>query len=562
MTEKNSTGLVYDNIFPRSIGKESKKINFHDSNDLILNSQKEEIKKFAKKTNLFFFFISLAFLIFILINLLKISLNKFDLNHIYTKIDISRGEILDRNGEVLATSIKTKDLYINSKNILDKGKLLMKLKEIFPNKENLPKLNKKNKYVLLKKHLSIDEINELKKIGDPGIVFQTSEKRIYPQHNIFSHLTGFKIDKLKSKLENNFDSTLSLGNDLNLTVDLKVQNIVRDELIKGLEIYNAKSALSIVMNVKNGEILSMVSLPDFDPNFPKTIQDFTENNLVTEARYEMGSTLKMFNAALAFELKSNLIGKNFDISQGYQLTNKNTISDSHINLDKINFDQAFVHSSNIASIKIIEEIGIEKQKELFKNIGLIDNPNVNGLNVVSNKGPRIWNDTYSKSMSYGYGISLSPISLVSSFATLVNGGIIVTPNIIKTKQNGNKKRVLSNETSKHINILLEKVVKNGTGKTATVAGLKLGGKTGTSKKVENGQYSEKKVITSFIGVFPIDDPNFLTFVLFDEPQRNTGLSLESFGSNTAAPTFSKIVSKISPILIQNNYFKYSRNENK
>ena len=562
MTEKNFTGLVYDNIFPRSIGKESKKINFHDSNDLILNSQKEEIKKFAKKTNLLFFFISLAFLIFILINLIKISLNKFDLNQIYTKTDISRGEILDRNGEVLATSIKTKDLYINSKNILDKGKLLMKLKEIFPNKKNLPKLNKKNKYVLLKKHLSIDEINELKKIGDPGIVFQTSEKRIYPQHNIFSHLTGFKIDKLKSKLENNFDSTLSLGNDLNLTVDLKVQNIVRDELIKGLEIYNAKSALSIVMNVKNGEILSMVSLPDFDPNFPKTIQDFTENNLVTEARYEMGSTLKMFNAALAFELKSNLIGKNFDISKGYQLTNKNTISDSHINLDKINFDQAFVHSSNIASIKIIEEIGIEKQKELFKNIGLIDNPNINGLNVVSNKGPRIWNDTYSKSMSYGYGISLSPISLVSSFATLVNGGIIVTPHIIKTKLNGNKKRVLSNETSKQINILLEKVVKNGTGKTATVAGLKLGGKTGTSKKVENGQYSEKKVITSFIGVFPIDDPNFLTFVLFDEPQRNTGLSLESFGSNTAAPTFSKIVSKISPILIQNNYFKYSSNENK
>ena len=333
-------------------------------------------------------------------------------------------------------------------------------------------------------------------------------------------------------------------------------------MIKGLEIYNAKSALSIVMNVKNGDILSMVSLPDFDPNFPKTIQDFTENNLVTEARYEMGSTLKMFNAALTFELKSNLIEKNFDISQGYQLTNKNTISDDHINLDKINFNQAFVHSSNIASIKIIEEIGIEKQKELFKNIGLIDTPNINGLNVVSNKGPRIWNDTYSKSMSYGYGISLSPISLVSSFATLVNGGIVVTPHIIKTKLNRNKKRVLSNETSKQINILLEKVVKNGTGKTATVAGLKLGGKTGTSKKVENGEYSEKKVITSFIGVFPIDDPNFLTFVLFDEPQRNTGLSLESFGSNTAAPTFSKIVSKISPILIQNNYFKYSRNENK
>ena len=562
MTEKKFTGLIFDNIFPKNIGKESKQIYFHDSNDLILNSQKEEMKKFAKKVNLLFFIISLAFLIFILINLIKITLNETNLDQKYTKTEITRGEILDRNGEVLATSIKTKDLYINFKHILDKEKLFKKLTKMFPNKVHLLKLNKQKKYILLKKHLSLDEINELKKIGDPGIVFQTSEKRIYPQHNIFSHLTGFKIDKLKSKLENNFDSTLSFGNDLRLTVDLKVQNIVRDELIKGLELYNAKSALSIVMNVKNGEILSMVSLPDFDPNFPRTIQAFTENNLVTEARYEMGSTLKMFNAALAFELKSSVIKKKFDISKGYQLTNKSTINDTHIRLDTINFDQAFIHSSNIASIKIIEQIGIEKQKMLFKNIGLTDNPDINGLNVVSNKGPRIWNDTYSKSMSYGYGISLSPISLVSSFSTLVNGGLSVTPVIIKQDLNNNKKRVLSNKTSKMINLLLEKVVKNGTGRTANVTGLKLGGKTGTSKKVENGEYSEKKVITSFIGVFPIDNPNFLTFVLFDEPQRNTGLSLESFGSNTAAPTFSKIVSKISPILIQNNYFKYSRNENK
>ena len=232
-------------------------------------------------------------------------------------------------------------------------------------------------------------------------------------------------------MENNFDLTLSSGDDLNLTVDLKVQNIVRDELIKALDLYKAKSALSIVMNVNSGEILSMVSLPDFDPNFPRTIQAFTENNLVTEARYEMGSTLKMFNAALAYEKNKKITKKEFDISEGYRLTNKNIITDSHINLNKINFDQAFIHSSNIASIKIIEELGIEKQKILFNNIGLLDNLMVDGLSIVSNKGPQIWNDTYSKSMSYGYGISLSPISFVSSFATLVNGGTRVIPKILK-----------------------------------------------------------------------------------------------------------------------------------
>ena len=188
MTEKNFTGLIFDNIFPKNIGKGSKQIYFHDSNDLILNSQKEEMKKFAKKVNLLFFIISLAFLIFILINLIKITLNETNLDQKYTKTDITRGEILDRNREVLATSIKTKDLYINFKHILDKKKLFKKLTNMFPNKVDLLKLNKQKKYILLKKHLSLDEINELKKIGDPGIVFQTSKKRIYPQHNIFSTL--------------------------------------------------------------------------------------------------------------------------------------------------------------------------------------------------------------------------------------------------------------------------------------------------------------------------------------------------------------------------------------
>ncbi len=556
---KKSDDIVFDNIFPKDLGKSYKKINFHDNNDLINNFNKEESKKFAKKINLFFFIIIFAFIIFIIINLFTLSLSEKKIQLFNDKHKISRGEIVDRNGEVLATSINTKDLYLDTKKILDSENLIEKLKMIFPEKQ-LSLDTKKKKYLLIKKHLSLNEINELKKIGDPSIAFQNSKKRIYPQHNIFSHITGFKINNLKSKLEKKFDNKLSNGNDIKLTVDLKIQNIVREELIKGMEIYEAKSALSIVMNVENGEIVAMVSLPDFDPNYPNTIQAFTENNLATEARYEMGSTLKMFNAALALESNKKLVDKKFDISKGYQITNDKNITDDHINSDLINFNEVFIYSSNVASAEIMENIEIDEQKKMFHKIGLTEKLEIQGLNIVPNRSPKFWNETSSKFMSYGYGISLSPISLITSFASLVNGGFKIMPNIVDGNKVYEKKRVISYETSQKINFLLEQIVLKGTGKKANVNGLELGGKTGTSKKVEKGKYSEKKVITSFIGVFPVKKPNYITLVLFDEPKRNTETSLENFGSNTAAPTFSKIVRKISPILNKNNYFKYSNNE--
>jgi len=559
--EQNKTGLIFENIVPKNLNKSSRKINFHDENDIILDSKKNEARKFAKKINLLFFIFSLSFIVFISIKLIKLSINVQHNSISKTKIiKIPRGKIYDRNSEVIATSINTKDLYIDTKKILNKPDLTKRLKAIFEKKSKINDLLKSNKYVLIKKFLSPSEINELREIGDPSIIFQNSQKRVYPQHNIFSHITGFKIEKLKSKIEKNADERLSFGEDVWLTVDLKVQNIVRDELIKGLKLFNAKSALAIVMDVNNGEIISMVSLPDFDPNYPKTIKAFTENNLATEARYEMGSTLKMFNAALAYEFNKTLINKTFTIKNGYQITNEKIIKDDHINLETINFNQAFIHSSNIASVEMIDEIGISNQKQLFKKVGLTSNLKINGLNVVPNKEPNIWNETSSKFMSYGYGISISPMSLVASFSTLVNGGYKINPKIFKDHKSDERERVLSKKTSQKINYLLEKIVEKGTGKRAQVPGLKLGGKTGTSKKVENGEYSEEKVITSFIGAFPINKPNYLTFVLFDEPQRNTGISLENFGSNTAAPTFSKIVKKISPILNKNNYHRYSNNK--
>ena len=551
-----SKKIFYENVIP-TVSDTTVKVSFKDNSDLIFEEQKNTKIKLARKINNFFFLIVSTFLIFIMISLYKTYFSqaaKKNFNKATALID--RGRILDRNGEIIATNIKTKDLYIDTRKVLDNYDLKRKLREIFPEKNNFffDKIFNKKHYIRIKQHLTPNEINQLRKIGDPAIQFHNSVKRIYIHHNLFSHLTGFKSSNITSKVEKNLNDFLEKGNDLSLSVDLRVQSIVHEELSNSLKKYDANSAVTIIIDVNNGDILSLVSLPDFDPNHPTNIKAFTENNLATEARYEMGSTLKIFNAALAFENNLNLENKKFKIGEGYQITSEKLIEDKHILQEELSFDEIFTQSSNVGSVQLIEEIGIRKQQIFFSKLGLNEKINLHGLSTVNNKLPDDWDHLASKFMSYGYGISISPISLVSAYSTLVNGGVKVKPTIILNSDRVQKK-ILSESTSLKVNNLLKKVVNYGTGKKAKVNGLDVGGKTGTSRKLEEGKYSEKKVITSFIGTFPINKPKYIAFVLFDEPRRNTKEFLENFGGNTAAPTFSRIVRKVSPILNKNNYLK-------
>lgn len=549
-----SKDIFYENVIPV---KKEKTVNvkFKDSNDIILEERKKKLIRSANNKNNLFFYIVSSFYIFIIISLHNIFFIKDNLNITKKQRISDRGKILDRNGEIIATNIETKDLYLDTRKVLDSTDLKKKLIEIFPQKNNyIDKVFKKDQYIRIKQHLTSQEINSLRKIGDPAIKFHNSEKRIYLHHNLFSHITGFKSSEIKSKVERNFNQILENGKDVKLSVDLRVQTIVYDELLKSLEKFDANSAVTIVMDVNNGEIISMVSLPDFNPNHPEDIKAFTENNLATEARYEMGSTLKIFNAALAFEHSMQLEEEQFLINEGYQITYDKLIEDKHIKDSIINFDDIFTKSSNVGSIQLIENIGIEKQKDFFIKMDFHNDVKINGLSTVKNKLPSDWNDLASKFISYGYGISISPISLVSAYCSLVNGGFKINPKIHITDKS-NKEKVLKSLTSQKVNNLLRKIVESGTGKNAKVNGLTVGGKTGTSRKLENGEYSEKKVITSFIGTFPINKPKYIAFVLFDEPRRNTKEFLENFGGNTAAPTFSRIVRKVSPILNKNNYLK-------
>ena len=548
---------IYENVVPSRNKNFSTNLKFKDTNDLFELEKKKDLIHHAKKMNKYILTVILFFFCLIIFNLQKFFFVSNDNFNSFSKsIKKERGKIFDRNGELIATNIDTKDFYIDTRKILDKNDLKKKLQNIFPYKKEkyFENIFKKKQYIKIKPYITINEEKQLKQIGDPSINFHKSSKRIYLQHSLFSHLTGFKSSELKSKIEKNLDEHLKEGTDISLTLDLRVQHKVHEELSKSLRLYNANSAVAIIMNVNNGEIISLVSLPDFNPNHPEDIQAFSENNLAFEARYEMGSTLKVFNAALVYENNSELEKKKFLIKNGYQITKDKLINDDHINKDELDFKEVFTQSSNVGSINIVEKLGIEKQKKLFQKLDINKQISLYGLNVVKNKLPKIWDSQASKFISYGYGMSISPISLVTAYAALVNGGYKIKPKVNLNK-NYSKEKILKDTTSKKINLLLSEIVKNGTAKKANVKGIKAGGKTGTSKKLENGEYSEKKVITSFIGAFPIDRPKYIAFILFDEPRRNKSESLESFGGNTAAPTFSRILKKISPILNRNNYIK-------
>ena len=552
----NSSDYIFENLKFRSEIFKTSKIQFKDENDLLLMAKNEKSVSYAKKIFLASFIIIIFFFVYIFFNLLNISFNNQYEIEATKPIFKNRGKIVERNGVIIATNLPTYDLYIDTRKVLNKKILKEKIAKIFTEKTEkfINYVFSKNHYILIHNNLKQVEIDQLKKIGDPGISLQKSQKRIYPQHNLFSHSTGFmsKFYKPKSKLEKNLNNKLVDGENLQLTMDITVQTIVHEELNKGMEKYKANSALAIVMNVENGEILSMVSLPDFDPNYPEKIGKFSENNLVTEARYEMGSTLKIFNAALAFELESNFENKVFDVEFPYQITEDKKIKDEIKSEKELHFDDIFIKSSNVGSIKLIESIGFEKQRDFFKKLGVLDNIKLEGLKSVSNTVPKYWNDTASKFISFGYGISMSPLSLTSTFATLVNGGYKIQPTILKKKDNP-KTRILKEKTSSKVNDLLFKIVESGTGVKARVDGLSVGGKTGTSKKLINGYYSNKEIITSFIGIFPLENPKYLTFVLFDIPKNNFLNEPEYFGGNTAAPIFSNIVKRISPILMKENY---------
>jgi len=539
-------------------------------NEFSFKKNKSNLKiEFNRIAFLFFIF----FVISIIYSIQLLHLGSLKSNIVNTKTPISeknhRADIIDRNGNYLVKSVRSIDIGINPVEVIDKKKLLINLKLIFPNKDYSKikkKLNKKQ-FFKFEKQLSQENYQKIMSLGDKSIRPEENLTRLYPQKKLFSHIIG-QIDDGNngiSGLEKSFDQELKDSVEpLQLTVDTEIQFLIREELIKYHSIFQSKGSAAILMDSTNGEILSLVSYPDFDLNKREKITDINYINRATKGIYELGSVFKAFTIAAGFNegliepetqflnLKKELSCAGFPIRE----YDKNLPTD-------LTVEEILIKSGNIGSVKIGQKIGIDKFKNFLYDTGVLGKINFD-IEEVGQPQPVTWGKCKLATASFGHGINTNLLQLTKGYAIISNGGFDVKPTLIKKETDVNKKTIITKATSQKINSILRKIVVTGTAKLANVDGYEIGGKTGTANKTINGVYTNKKINT-FASVFPISKPQFVFVVLIDEPQINnsyiyeyrdgSGFKLKGAPRNTAGWTSvevaGKIIEKIGPILAQN-----------
>ena len=447
------------------------------------------------------------------------------------------------------------NLNINPQEILNINQTITKLIKIFPRlkKEDLfEKLNSNKKHVNLLREISPREYVSLLNAGIEGLKIESKNKRIYPNNNLASHILGATdIDgKGIAGVEKKFDNQLQNGGDVTLSIHAGIQHITRTLLLDQIKRFEAKGGAGIIMNASSGELLSIVSLPDYNANNYNSILNENLFNKATKGTYELGSTLKLITAAIAFE--SNLINENdvFDVSKPLKVSSK-IINDFHPLNYAINIPEVIVHSSNIGSAKIAEKFGSSTQLKYLRSLGLM---NKLSLEIPELGKPQVLMDKKvlsTMTISYGHGISITPMHLTSATGTIVNNGVKVEPTLIKGKAQKKNELIISKETSIKMKSIMRLVVsnKNGTAKKAEAPGYLIGGKTGTAEKINpSGGYLKKENIVAFTGAFPMNDPKFILTIMIDNPKGQKF----SYGYRTAgwvvAPVVKQLVTRIAPIL--------------
>jgi cell division protein FtsI (penicillin-binding protein 3) len=480
-----------------------------------------------------------------------------------------RADITDINGKYLAKTVKSIDIGIKSSDVIDQKKLLLSLKIIFPNKdfskiEN--NLNKK-KYFYLEKKISEENYEKIMKLGDKSIKPEEKVLRIYPQKNLFSHIIGQIDDNNNgiSGLEKSFNETLRKSKtDIKLTVDKDIQFLIRKELIKYQEIFESKGSAAILMNVNNGNILSLVSLPDFDPNQRKNITDINLINRVTKGTYELGSVFKPFTFASA--LNNDLIKPEtefLNLPKSIRCE-KHRIReyDNEIPSD-LSAEQILIRSGNIGSVRIAQKIGPKKYKSFLEKIGVLSQIRFDIEEVAPQK-----NYNFGKcklaTASFGHGIATTILQLAKGYSIISNGGFDIKPTLINKKIQNNKKgiRILNKGVSEQVVKALRKIVdtEEGTAKFANVPNYEIGGKTGTADQPKDGSYSEAKINT-FASIFPTSNPQYVFIVMLDTPQKAKDYyyeyrhqkggwkgTLYNTAGWTSVEVAGKVIDKIGPIL--------------
>ncbi|NCC02840.1 MAG: penicillin-binding protein 2 [Proteobacteria bacterium] len=472
----------------------------------------------------------------------------------------ARADITDRNGTVLATSLPTMMLMANAKNILDPIEAAGKLREILPhlNAQKLAKALESTKhYLVIQRHLTPKQYYAINTMGIAGLEFVPDESRIYPSGNITSHLLGYTdVDNNGiAGIEKAKDEYLkTAGKPLISSIDLRLQTILHRELSDAIKTFKAIGAAGVIMDAQTGEVLSMVSLPDFNPQDAGSAPSDSKFNRATLGVYEMGSTFKSFNTAMALDRCGIKAAQKFDTTQSISIGGR-TIRDFHRTDHWMNVAEIYMESSNIGSARMAEICGRETQRSFLSSLGLMDKMQIELPEVGAPIIPPLkrWGDTTVMTVAYGHGIAVNAVQMTAATAALVNGGYRVQPTLLKKSESSEKEqgptdRIISEKTSEQMRALMRIVVKYGTAKKADVPGYLVGGKTGTADKLNGNHYNENARISSFLGVFPINAPRYVVLALLDDPKGNASTYGFATGGWTAAPVVKKVISQIGPLL--------------
>lgn len=478
----------------------------------------------------------------------------------------TRPDIVDRNGNLLATDIITSSLFAEPRRIVDVDEAVELLTTVLPELDVRSihrKLASKAGFVWLKRELTPKIQSEILALGIPGIGFRSETKRFYPKGEALSHLVGYvDIDNVGIAglekyidgrgLNDLRDAGFAQGTDMKpvkLSIDTRVQHFIRDELAKAMDRYDAIGAGAVVLNIHTGEIVGMVSLPDFNSNSPVGAQKKDRLNRMTAGTYEMGSTFKTFTTAMALDSGLVNLKSKFDVRKPLRIAGF-TINDFHGKKRILNVPEVFIYSSNIGTAKMADVVGIKGHKEFLHRIGLLDKMELELPEVARPKEPKVWKKINSVTISYGHGAQTTPLQTAVAAAALMNGGILIPPTLfprshIQAVQLG--KRVVQEKTSASMRYLMRLNVEKGSGRRAEVPGFRVGGKTGTAEKVVNGRYSSSLRFNSFLAAFPIDNPKYVVLSIIDEPKPEAGKKSATAGLN-AAPIVRNIIRRAAPIL--------------
>ena len=465
-----------------------------------------------------------------------------------------RGKIFDRNGNLLATTINSNSLSTNPIKIKNKTELAKKLSSILNINEFsiLNNLLKEDKFVWIKRHITPTEHQQIIDLGEINLRIEEEKKRIYPYSNLASHVVGYvDIDGIGGAgIERAFNDQLSKSENIYLTLDINLQQAVREELSETVKKFKAESGLAVILDIKKSQIISSVSFPDFNPNDRKTFNEKNLINRVIQSNFEMGSTFKPITVAMGYD--KNLISPDmtFDVTKKIK-----GISDySKYEGDGIyNVEKIIFKSSNIGAAKIASLIGKQNQKEFFKKIGFFDKLNIEILEAAEPLGNKHnWGKVETMTIGYGHGFAITPLHLVKAYASIANDGFEVRPTIVFGKQKDQKNQLLlKDDTSDYFLKLLRSVVTKTTftGPRVKVEGYDIGGKTGTAMLTnEKGGYYKDRDLTSFISLFPIEDPEYLVLTIIEYPKIIKGLNKKTTGAWINAPLVKDIILRMIGIL--------------